>query len=201
MGALHATMNISLDACCDHTQILADDAFHEEISTLFERATALIFGRNTYELLYSYWPQVASSGAGTPAEVRLAHILNEKPKYVVSRQEPASGWNARRIEANADGIRTLKDETNGMLLLVASPTLARTLLEWSLVDEYHVVISPIVAGRGPTFLAGLQREMRATLLDLHRLPSGVVIHRYGFGVEFATAKQTLAANGAKDHAG
>ena len=181
MGALHATMNISLDACCHHTQVLADDAFHTEISKLFERAAALLFGRNTYELLHGYWPQVASSGAGTPAEVRLAHILNEKPKYVVSRREPASGWSARRIEASADGIRTLKDETNGMLLLVASPTLARTLLEWNLVDEYHVVISPIVAGHGPTFQAGLQREIRATLLGVHQLPSGVVIHRYSFG--------------------
>ena len=195
MGALHATMNISLDACCDHTQVLADDAFHTEISKLFERAAALLFGRNTYDLLYSYWPQVASSGAGTPAEVRLARILNEKPKYVVSRQEPASGWGARRIEASDDSVRTLKDETNGMLLLVASPTLAQTLVQWNLVDEYHVVISPIVAGHGPTFLAGLQKGTRATLLDLHRLPSGLVIHSYSFRTEGTTTQPAITGSG------
>jgi dihydrofolate reductase len=121
---------------------------------------------------------IERTATGKPAKVRLAHILDEKPKYVVSSHEPASAWNARRIEA--DSIRTLKLRTDGALLLVASPTLVRTLLQWNLVDEYHVAISPLVAGRGPTFLAGLQRGVRATLLDLNRLSSGVVIHRYGF---------------------
>lgn len=192
MGAIHATMNISLDACCDHTQVLADDEFHAHMSTLFGQAAALLFGRNTYDLLYGYWPQLASSGAGTPAEVHLAHILDEKPKYVVSSREPAPGWNARRTEAGS--IHTLKLETDGTLLVVASPMLARTLLQWDLVDEYHVAISPVIAGRGPTFLAGLQRESRATLLNLDRLSSGVVIHRYGFAAAAATARATPAAD-------
>jgi len=186
MGTLHATMNISLDACCDHMQVLADDEFHEHMADLFGRAAALLFGGNTYALLHGYWPRVAASGAGTPAEVRLARILNEKPKYVVSSHEPAPGWSARRMDGNADNIRALKGETDGPLLLVASPTLARAVVQWNLVDEYHVAISPIVAGHGPTFLAGLQGDVTATLLGVNRLASGVVIHHYDFRGEGAT---------------
>jgi dihydrofolate reductase len=181
MGALHATMNISLDACCEHTQVLADDEFHDRMSDLFSQATALLFGRNTYELLRSYWPQVASTAAGTPAEVRLARVLNEKPKYVVSSVELGADWNARRIDAEPDGLRALKQGITGTLLLVASPTLARALLDLDLIDEYHVAISPIVAGRGPTFLAGLQRDLGGALVGVDRLRSGVLINRYRFG--------------------
>ena len=91
MGSLHATMNISIDACCDHTQVVADDEFHMRMSDLFGQAQALLFGRNTYELLYSYWPQVASGGRGTAEEVRLADILNEKSTSFQSRRWLSTG--------------------------------------------------------------------------------------------------------------
>jgi dihydrofolate reductase len=182
MSGLHATMNISLDACCEHTQVIADEEFHEQMCDLFATAAALLFGRNTYALLQGYWPKVASSGTGTPAEVRLARILNDKPKHVVSSVEPAPGWSAVRMDGNIDAIRALKERTGGTLLLVASPTLARALVQWALVDEYHVAISPMVAGHGPTFLAGVTRHVATTLLHATRLRSGVVIHRYGFAL-------------------
>jgi dihydrofolate reductase len=93
--------------------------------------------------------------------VRLARVMGEKPKYVVSSSEPGADWQARRMDAG--------------------PTLARSALDWNLVDEYHVAISPIVAGRGPTFLAGLEKDRQATLMDVDRLRSGLVINRYRFG--------------------
>jgi|SRR5450432_242010 len=178
MGSLHATINIGLDACCDHTQVIADDEFHEQMSDLCDSATALLFGRTTYELLHSYWPEIASCGNGTPAEVRFARVLDTKPKLVVSKNEPASGWNATRTDGSSDSIRALKHDTNGTLLLLASPTLARSLVQLGLVDEYHIAVSPMVAGHGPTFLTGLQRPISMSLLGLTRLQSGVVIHRY-----------------------
>jgi dihydrofolate reductase len=180
MGDLYATMNISLDGCCDHTQVLADDEFHAQMVDLVGRASALLFGRTTFELLRGYWPTVAASGQGTPAEVRLARVLDEKPKFVVSSREPTAGWSARRADAKAEVIRSLKQRSDGPLLLVASPTLARTLLEWELIDEYHVAISPMVAGRGPTFLAGLKGERKSKLMRVDSLESGVVILRYRF---------------------
>jgi dihydrofolate reductase len=181
VGTLSATMNLSLDGCCHHTQVIADDEFHARMVELFGGASALLFGRNTYELLRDYWPEVAASGSGTPSETRLARVLNEKPKYVASSHEPAGGWNARRVHADRDSLRALRREVQGTLLLVASPTLARALLEWNLVDEYYIAVSPMVAGHGPTFMAGLQQERAGTLLDVTRLQSGVVIHRYAFG--------------------
>ena len=112
MSAIHATMNISMDACCDHTQGLADDEFHAQMSDLFGRAAALLFGRNTYELLHGYWPNVASTGAGTPAEVRLAHILNEKPKYV-SVKARARLWLERTARRRQRREHSVSEASNG----------------------------------------------------------------------------------------
>jgi dihydrofolate reductase len=181
LGRIHATINISLDACCDHSQVTADDEFHERISDVFETPTALLFGRKTYDLLHSYWPGAAARGDGTPGVARLARILNAKPKYVVSSRDPASGWQARRMAATADAITTLRDQVDGTILLVASPTLARTLVGWGLVDEYHIAMSPMVAGHGPHFLEGLKGHIQPSLLDVARLRSGVVFLRYGLG--------------------
>lgn len=183
MGEIHATINISLDGCCDHTQVIADDEFHERISDLIDRSTALLFGRKTYDLLHGYWPGVASRGDGAPDVLRLAHILNEKPKYVVSSRDPASGWQAQRTAPTADAIGTLRDEVEGTILLVASPTLARTLVQWELVGEYYIAMSPMVAGHGPRFLEDLKEHFMPSLLDVTRLRSGVLFLRYGFGVQ------------------
>jgi dihydrofolate reductase len=179
MGEIHATMNLSLDGCCHHTQVIADDEFHGRISDLFDQFKALLFGRKTYDLLHSYWPHVVSSGNGTPGELRLAHILNGKPKHVVSSGALAPDWNARLMEPSADAIRTLRDEVEGTVLLVASPTLARSLLQWGFVDEYHIAISPMLAGHGPRFLDGLEDDAKFSLLDVTRLRSGVLLLRYG----------------------
>src|SRR5262245_40144134 len=113
MGEIHATMNISLDGCCDHTQVIDDDEFHQRISDLIDRSTALLFGGKTYDLLHSYWPGVASRGDGAPGVLRLARILNEKPKYVVSSRVPAAGWQARRTAPTADAIGALREEVEG----------------------------------------------------------------------------------------
>jgi dihydrofolate reductase len=180
MGELHATMNVTLDGCCEHTQVIADDEFHEWVTDLVGAAAALLFGRVTYELLRGYWPGITASATGPPAEVRFARMLDTKPKYVVSRQDPAAGWNASRaaLGQHGGGIDALKRDTRGTLLLVASPSLARALLQAGLIDEYHLAIQPIVVGHGPTFLAGLSGPTHLQLRDTRQLRSGVAVHRY-----------------------
>jgi dihydrofolate reductase len=183
MGELHATMNVTLDGRCGHTDVVADDELHDWVTTLFGSASALLFGRVTYELLRSYWPGVAAAGTGPPAEVRFARVLETKPKYVVSRQDPAAGWNTSRVALgrNGEDIGVLKRDVVGNILLVASPSLACALVQAGLIDEYHLAIQPIFAGHGPTFLAGLGAPTRLRLRDANQLSSGVAIHRYRVG--------------------
>jgi dihydrofolate reductase len=180
MGTLHATMNVTLDGCCDHSQVIADAEFHEYVTELFGTASALLFGRVSYELLRGYWPGVAQAGQADEATLEFARRLGWMPKHVVTGREVAPGWSSSRMELGPNGsaVRTLAEQTPGVLLLVGSPSLSRTLLELGLLDEYHLAIQPIFAGRGPTFLAGSKAPLHASLLDTRRLSSGVVVHRY-----------------------
>jgi dihydrofolate reductase len=119
--------------------------------------------------------------AATPGALRLAGILDEKTKYVVTSRALAPVWNARSATPTQGAIATLRDEVGGDILLVASLTLARALLRWGLVSEYHIAISPMVAGHGPHFLEGFKDDVLPKLLDVTRLRSGVLFLRYGFG--------------------
>lgn len=141
---------------------------------------ALLFGRKTYELLHGYWPGIAATGEGSAPVVRFARLLEGKPKYVISRQEPPPGWNASRLAFGHEGagVAALRRDLPATLLLVASPSLARTLVQARLIDEYHLAIQPILVGHGPTFLSGLPTPARLRLVDTNRLRSGVAIHRY-----------------------
>ena len=144
---------------------------HAYMTELLNTASMLLFGRVSYELLRGYWPGVAQTGKGDGALVEFARRLEGKQKLVVTSSELTSGWNSSRVTLGPNGetVRTLKEQTAGVLLLVASPTLARTLFELGLIDEYHLAIQPIFAGRGPTFLAGLKTPVRASLHDMRRL--------------------------------
>ncbi len=182
MGELHATMNVTLDGCCEHTRVIADDELHAWATDLVNRSAALLFGRVTYNLFRDYWPAVAT-GQGPAGEIRFGRLLETKAKYLVSRQDPAPGWNTSRVAfgQNGEAIGRLKRELGGPLLLLGSPTLARALVEVGLIDEYHLAIQPVFAGHGPTFLAGLSAPKQPRLVDTRRLPSGVAIHRYQLG--------------------
>jgi dihydrofolate reductase len=119
-------------------------------------------------------------GQGIRYGRRFARLLEAKPKHLVSSRPPAPGWNTSLLprDENGNAIRALQRALGGTLLVMASPTLVRALTEWGLVDEYHLAIQPILAGRGPTFLAGLATPVKVTLKEARLLKSGVALHRY-----------------------
>ena len=180
---IHVLMNTTLDGCCDHTQVIADDEHHEYATDELNRAEVLLFGRNTYDLIRGYWQDIAATGKGSPTVVRFARLLEAKPKHLVSSHPPAPGWNTSLLprDENGNAVRALRQAVGGTILVMASPTLVRALAEWGLVDEYHLAIQPILAGRGPTFLAGLRAPIQVTLKEARALKSGVALHRYAVG--------------------
>jgi dihydrofolate reductase len=183
MGQLLASINLTLDGCCDHREVIADDDLHDYATDLLDHAAALLFGRVTYELFRAHWPTVAAAGSASPAQVRFARALEGKRKYLVSRHPALPGWNTSLVSVGGNGgsIRILKEEEAGALLVPGSPSLIRALAQWGLIDEYHLAIQPILAGHGPIFLAGLEPPVRLKLLETRSLASGVAIHRYAAG--------------------
>ena len=104
--------------------------------------------------------------------------MNTMPKYVASRTLSAPlAWNATLLEGNAaDGIRTLKAEHTGDLVVTGVGGLARSLLDAGLVDELHLAVHPFVWPHGPRLLDEVSAALE--LIDTNAYPSGVIELRY-----------------------
>ena len=180
MGLLTFGLNVTLDGCCDHREMIADDELHDYFTGLMDAAGAMLFGRNAYELMEGAWPAVARDETAPRASREWALKLEAKPKYVVSGSRRDFPWqNTFRVEGDLhEAVRQLKEQ-NPRGVLVGSPALSAALERLGLIDEYRLVVHPVLAGHGPTLFQGLQGGSRQLeLLATHRLKSGAMAMHY-----------------------
>ena len=83
MRPLRYSINITLDGCCDHRVMIADEELHRHAVTNLERADALLFGRVTYEMMEAAWRRPARTGAWPEWMVPFARTIDGAKKYVV----------------------------------------------------------------------------------------------------------------------
>jgi len=174
------SINVTLDGCCHHTEVIAGDELHRYAANLIEDSDGVLFGRVTYKLFESYWPSVASSGSGTKTEVDFARKLNSKSKYVVSSTLGKLEWrNSFLIKGElAYEVTKLKHEKGKPLVMFGSPGLASALARLGLIDEYHFLVQPIIAGRGPTLFQGIGQRLNLKMIGTQSFGSGVTMLRY-----------------------
>ena len=174
-------INITLDGCCDHTKGIADEEVHEHFTALMREVDLLAFGRKTYQLMVPFWPDVAKSHSQTKAMNDFADAFDSIKKIVFSQSlDSAEDKNTRIVRAKPqDEIRRLKQEP-GKKILIGGVAIPSQLIELGLVDEYHFVVHPIVAGEGRRLLEGisLQEELQLKLVESKLFKSGCVALRY-----------------------
>ncbi|MES1165873.1 MAG: dihydrofolate reductase family protein [Verrucomicrobiota bacterium] len=179
MGVLTFSINVTPTGCCDHREGIADDELLRYFTRLMDASGAMLWGRTTYELMESAWPAIARDDKAPRAMREWARRLDAKPKYVVSSARRDFPWNNTfRVEGHLpDAVRHLKEQTPGGVLL-GSRMLATALERMGLIDEYRLVLHPILAGHGPTLFQGLERSTRLELVSTKRLKSGVLALHY-----------------------
>jgi dihydrofolate reductase len=111
-------------------------------------------------------------------ELPCAEAIDRARKYVVSSTLSTVDWNAELVRGDVGRtVRRLKQEP-GEGLWVGGVTLPVALADLGLIDEYEFVVHPVLAGHGPTLLAGLRERVRLDLVDRHEFGSGAVALRY-----------------------
>jgi dihydrofolate reductase len=183
MGKLIYLMNVSLDGyveTLDHD--LGWTVVDEELHTWFndqERGTdASLYGRRLYELMAAHWPTAESDPGATPAMIDFARIWNAKPKIVFSSSLDKVAGNSRLVRGDVgEELARLRTEFKGDLH-VAGPTLASSFIERGLVDEYRLVVHPVILGAGTPFFPKLERPIRLRLTETRRFESGAVYLGY-----------------------
>jgi dihydrofolate reductase len=167
---------VSLDGVMDEPGRWSMPFFDDEVSKfkydeLFA-SDALLLGRLTYEGFAAAWPTMTD-------EQGFAQRMNSLPKYVASTTLTAPEWNATVIEGDIAGrVAELKRQPGGDLLVGGSGTLVRSLMEHDLVDEYRLLVHPIVLGAGKRLFADGMAQTVLDLVDARAFGSGVVALTY-----------------------
>ena len=174
-------INLTADGCCDHTKMIADDEIFEYFTQLMRDVDLFVYGRTTYQLMVPYWPDIARNHSGTKPEIEFAQTFDSINKVVFSRSlESAEGKNTRIVRTELqDEILKLK-QGQGKNILTGGVSIPSQLVELGLVDEYHFVVHPIVAGEGRRLFDGVSLEKRSQLklVESKIFKSGIVALRY-----------------------
>jgi dihydrofolate reductase len=173
-------INITVDGCCDHTKTIADDELLEYYTQLLRGVDLLVFGRKTYQLMVPYWPDIAKSQSETKATNEFAQTFDSINKIVFSQSLKSAEGNTRIVRTNLrDEMLKLKRE-QGTNILVGGVTVPSKLIELGLVDEYRLVVQPIVAGEGRRLLEGvsLPEKLQLKLVESKIFKSGCAALHY-----------------------
>jgi dihydrofolate reductase len=177
MQPLRYSVNVTLDGCCDHRAIAADEELHRHAAETLARADALLFGRVIYEMMESAF-RPARSGVKPEEMDSFARTIDAAKKYVVSSNLQQVDWNAELVRGDlATAVQRLKQQP-GRGLLVGGLQLPLALAELGLIDEYEFVVHPRIAGHGPILFAGLSKPLDLKLVGRQVLASGAVAMRY-----------------------
>ncbi len=173
MRPLLYSINVTLDGCCDHREMFADEDLFQNAIENINRADALLFGRVTYEMMEAYWRPLALESTEP-----FARTIDAAKKYVVSSTLDRVDWNAELVRGDlGTAVQQLKQEP-GKGLLVGGVKLPLALAELGLIDEYELVVHPRLVGHGPTLFAGLSKRVDLTLVSRLEFGSGAVAMRY-----------------------
>jgi dihydrofolate reductase len=136
---------------------------------------ALLLGRVTYEGFAAAWPRMAEQTGEYGA------WMNGYPKYVVSTTLEEAGWNNSTIinENVVEEVSNLKRQPGKDILVFGSGQLVNTLMEHDLVDEYRLMVFPIVVGGGKRLFKGASDEKALKLIETKTFASGAVVLSYG----------------------
>jgi dihydrofolate reductase len=153
-----------------------DDEFNEFAIQQTGEFGALLFGRVTYELMAGYWPGEAAKHD----DPVVAGLMNSLPKIVFSKTLAKADWeNTKLVQDNfVEAISKLKQEAGRDIAIFGSSDLTVTLMEHGLVDEYRIMVNPVVLGGGNTLFKGIKDKIKLNLIKTKTFKSGNVLLYY-----------------------
>ncbi|MGO9458460.1 MAG: dihydrofolate reductase family protein [Acidimicrobiales bacterium] len=148
-----------------------DEECGEAMAGWIERADAFLLGRRTYDIFAAYWPKI------TDPSNPIAAKLNGLEKFVASRSLSSLDWEHSSLLTDVPaGVADLKRRPGGELQVHGSGNLARTLIEHDLVDEYRLLVYPLLLGSGKRLFTGGGRGAALRLTGARTTGAGVVVY-------------------------
>lgn len=153
-----------------------DDEFNDQAVAMLDSADTLLFGRVTYELMARFWP--------TADAIRLDPIvagrMNGKEKIVFSRTLERADWSHTRLVKGGmeQEVERLKLKPGKALLLLGSGNVMSQLAQQGMIDEYRLMMNPLVLGKGNPLFQGMEKRLDLTLAGVRGFHNGNVLLTY-----------------------
>ena len=169
----YVTLDARVDEIRDWAVPYDDDGAAKYHTDLLTSSDGLLLGRKTYEIFAALWPSLSG-------EFPYVDKLNSMAKYVASTTLKDLEWeNSHLIEGDvAEGVAKLKQQPGQDLVMYGCHDLMHSLLEHDLIDEYRLLVHPVVLGKGRSFFKDGAERVNLDLVDTTALPGGVTILTY-----------------------
>ena len=150
----------------------------------------VLFGRRTYEMFSSFWPGVYENpdaaqnphgpGGASPELRAMATWLHHANKLVFTRTLRKASWHNSHIlgEFSLDSVENLKRDSGKTIIVFGSGSIVSLLSEHALIDEYRLIVTPVLLGNGKPLIQGVPSRVALQLLEAKAYPSGNVMLRY-----------------------
>src|SRR5437764_9022932 len=135
-----------------------------------------VFGRVTYDMMASFWPTPAAKSANPV----FAEVLNNSGKLVFSRTLKKADWQNTEVigELTKDEILKLKQQPGKDMMIFGSGTIVTQLTKLGLIDEYQLMVNPVILGKGKPLFKDMQGRINLKLVNTKRFRSGIVLLQY-----------------------
>ena len=157
------------------TAPLFDEALGASLGEIFRQPFDLLLGRKTYDIFAAHWPYTTD-----PGDQPIADVFNRVTKYVASRSKPKLSWNNSQLLGSdvVASLKKLKSEDGPDLLVQGSSDFLQTLWKAGLVDEFSVLMFPVVLGKGKRLFGDGATPSGLKLLKSQAHPTGVIVANY-----------------------
>ena len=154
-----------------------DEEIHSWFNDRAREAAALVYGRRLYETMVPFWPNALGDPTEPPVIQDFARVFHDTPKLVFSRTMDSADFGFRLVRDDiVNALPVVKNEFDGEIDL-GGAMLAAPLVERNLIDEYRLVVHPVVLGGGtPFFPAGAHLDLR--MIDTRRFENGAMLLVY-----------------------
>jgi len=178
-------MHISLDGFVagpngELNWLKLDEEMLDFVATMTSNADTALYGRITYQLMESYWPNAGEQPNATKHTIQHAKWYSKVPKVVLSTTINETGLvNTKVISENlSDSINELKQEEGKNILIFGSPGASRSLLNEGLIDEFWLFVNPIIIGKGMQLFKDITGTTKLDLMESKTFGCGVIALHY-----------------------
>ncbi len=160
--------------------IKVDDELFDFVGTMTDQADCALYGRVTYQMMESYWPNAGKQPSASKHEIEHSRWYNKVSKIVLSRTIKETGLkNTKVIGDNiSETINKIKQQEGKNILIFGSPSASNSLLKKGLIDEFWIFVNPILLGQGIPLFKDISERVKLSLIETKTFDIGVIALHY-----------------------